>query len=62
LPFAAWVANQIDPDFAYHTENIATLARRLPAPCLESVAFDASAHAFTSVTPARLLEAAFGAG
>lgn len=57
LPFAGWVANHIQPDFAYATENVTTLERRLQAPLLESVAFDASSVAFTSVTAVARLAA-----
>jgi dethiobiotin synthetase len=45
LTLAGWVANHIQPQFAYVKDNIALLERRLPAPLLESVAFDASAFA-----------------
>ena len=48
LTLAGWVANSMQPRFAHAAENIALLERRLPAPLLESVAFDTSA--FTSVT------------
>jgi len=34
LTLAGWVGNAIDPQFARRDENIATLAARLPAPCL----------------------------
>ncbi len=34
LTLAAWIGNAIDPGFARRDENIATLAARLPAPCL----------------------------
>jgi dethiobiotin synthetase len=34
LEFAGWLGNGIDPDFARREENLATLAGRLPAPCL----------------------------
>lgn len=47
LTFAGWIANHVQPHFEHAAENIALLERRLPAPLLESVAFDASA--FTSV-------------
>jgi dethiobiotin synthetase len=45
LPFAGWIANHVQPRFAHAKDNIALLERRLPAPLLESVAFDASAFA-----------------
>ena len=45
LELVGWVANSIQPRFAHAAENIALLERRLPAPLLESVAFDASAFA-----------------
>jgi dethiobiotin synthetase len=34
LALAGWIGNRIDENFARAAENIATLARRLPAPCL----------------------------
>jgi len=34
LAFSGWIGNSIDPEFARRDENIATLAARLPAPCL----------------------------
>jgi dethiobiotin synthetase len=39
LPLVGWVGNQIDPDMACIDENIETLSRRLPAPCLGIVPF-----------------------
>jgi dethiobiotin synthetase len=45
LPLAGWIANHIQPQFAHVEDNIALLERRLPAPLLESVAFDASGFA-----------------
>jgi dethiobiotin synthetase len=39
LPLAGWVANRIDPAMLLADENIATLAARLPAPCLGTVPF-----------------------
>jgi dethiobiotin synthetase len=53
LPFAGWIANHVQPHFEHAGENIELLERRLPAPLLESVAFDASA--FGSVTAMRRL-------
>jgi dethiobiotin synthetase len=38
LPLAGWVANIIDPATSRMEENLATLAERLPAPCLGRVA------------------------
>jgi len=38
LPLAGWVANIIDPATSRLEENLATLAERLPAPCLGRVA------------------------
>ncbi|MFK0087235.1 dethiobiotin synthase [Pseudomonas sp. NPDC090755] len=37
LPLAGWVANIIDPRTSRLEENLATLAERLPAPCLGRV-------------------------
>ncbi|MBD1597197.1 dethiobiotin synthase [Pseudomonas typographi] len=37
LPLAGWVANIIDPHTSRLKENLATLAERLPAPCLGRV-------------------------
>lgn len=34
LAFSGWIGNGIDPDFPRREANIATLAARLPAPCL----------------------------
>jgi dethiobiotin synthetase len=34
LELAGWVANTLDPNMPCLEENIATLAQRLPAPCL----------------------------
>jgi dethiobiotin synthetase len=45
LTLAGWVANHIEPRFAHAKDNVALLEHRLPAPLLESVAFDASAFA-----------------
>lgn len=39
LKLAGWVANQIDPDMAAAAENLATLQRYLPAPCLGVVEY-----------------------
>jgi dethiobiotin synthetase len=40
LRLRGWVANTIDPGMERLTENIATLQRRLPAPCLGVFSFD----------------------
>lgn len=37
LQLAGWVANIVDPDTSRLEENLATLAERLPAPCLGKV-------------------------
>ncbi len=37
LPLAGWVANVVDPQTSRLEENLATLAERLPAPCLGRV-------------------------
>ena len=34
LPWAGWVANQMDPDMLCADENLASLRLRLPGPCL----------------------------
>ncbi len=34
LVFSGWIGNGIDPDFPRREANVATLAARLPAPCL----------------------------
>jgi dethiobiotin synthetase len=54
LRLAGWVANHLQPRFEHAAENIALLERRLPAPLLESVAFDASA--FVTVTAVERLK------
>jgi dethiobiotin synthetase len=53
LQLAGWIANHVQPHFEHAGENIALLERRLHAPLLESVAFNASA--FGSVTAMRRL-------
>jgi dethiobiotin synthetase len=45
IPFAGWIANAIDPDFARAAENLATLTTRLGAPPLASVPFLEPGHA-----------------
>lgn len=37
LTLAGWVANHLDPDMPAQAENVASLAQRLPAPCLGQV-------------------------
>src|SRR5690606_33228444 len=37
LTLAGWVANHLDPDMPVQAENVASLAQRLPAPCLGQV-------------------------
>jgi dethiobiotin synthetase len=37
LELAGWVANVVDPQTSRLEENLATLAERLPAPCLGRV-------------------------
>lgn len=39
LELAGWIANGIDPEMACVEENVATLARRLDAPCIANIAF-----------------------
>ena len=34
LPFAGWIANEVDPEMAVRDENVATLRERLAAPLL----------------------------
>jgi dethiobiotin synthetase len=43
LSMAGWVANRLDPAMAAYDENLATLARRLPAPLLAELPFQADA-------------------
>jgi dethiobiotin synthetase len=58
LRFAGWVANEVQPQFEHAGENIAALERRLPAPRLEAVGFDAPA--FASAAAVRRLREACG--
>jgi dethiobiotin synthetase len=53
MRLAGWIANHVQPQFGHAAENIALLERRLPAPLLESVAFNTSA--FASVTSVKRL-------
>jgi len=53
LQLAGWIANHVQPHFEHAAENVSLLERRLHAPLLESVAFNASA--FGSVTALRRL-------
>lgn len=39
LQLAGWVANQIDPDMSMFEENLASLRKRIDAPCLSVVAW-----------------------
>lgn len=39
LKLAGWVANQIDPDMSMFEENLASLRKRIDAPCLSVVAW-----------------------
>lgn len=39
LPLAGWVANVVDPHVARLEDNLATLAERLPVPCIGQVPF-----------------------
>lgn len=39
LKLAGWVANHIDPEMPYANDNVAALARRLPAPCIARIAY-----------------------
>ena len=43
LPFAGWIANQIDPTMAVFAENVATLQQWLPAPHLGTIPFGGDA-------------------
>ena len=38
-PICGWVANRIDPEFSYWEENLATLTKLLPAPCIGMVEY-----------------------
>jgi dethiobiotin synthetase len=55
LSLSGWIANHVQPQFEHAAENIALLEKRLPAPLLESVAFDATP--FASVPAVRRLSA-----
>ncbi|HUA25116.1 MAG TPA: dethiobiotin synthase [Steroidobacteraceae bacterium] len=44
-PFAGWIANAVDPNFARAAENLATLTARLGALPLASIPFLESGHA-----------------
>lgn len=46
LPLAGWVANIVDPHTSRLEENLATLAERLPAPCIGRVPRLAAATPF----------------
>ncbi|MDD7804563.1 MAG: dethiobiotin synthase [Endozoicomonas sp. (ex Botrylloides leachii)] len=39
IKIAGWVANRIDPDMLYYEENLKTLHRLIPAPCLGNIPF-----------------------
>ncbi len=43
LPFAGWIANQIDPTMAAFAENVATLKQWLSAPLLGTIPFGGDA-------------------
>ena len=45
LPFAGWIANAIDPRMAVPDENVHALQRRLPAPLLGRLPFQAKPDA-----------------
>lgn len=56
LPLAGWVANVIDADMLALDDNIASLAQRIPAPCLGVVPHlaepsPAAAAAYLDITP-----------
>jgi dethiobiotin synthetase len=53
LPLAGWVANQIDPDMPVFDENLATLAHRIPAPCLGHIPF---LHKPSAINTAKYLD------
>lgn len=55
LPLAGWIANQVDQNTLYPTENIQALAERLPAPLLATVEYHIAPNAENI---ARLLPAA----
>jgi dethiobiotin synthetase len=52
LAFAGWVANHVQPQFERARENIATLERRLRAPLLDVVPYDAQAFVLRSAIDA----------
>lgn len=39
IPLAGWIANQIDPNFAFEEEYLATLTAKIPAPMLGYVGY-----------------------
>ncbi|OYY93328.1 MAG: dethiobiotin synthase [Hydrogenophilales bacterium 28-61-23] len=47
LPFAGWVANQLGPDMAAYTENLAALRSRLPGPLLAEFPYTAKPDALS---------------
>lgn len=63
LPLAGWVANRIDPEMRAYEENLAALARRIPAPMLAETpwltpfSLDRMAAAFAPKKLATLLAA-----
>jgi dethiobiotin synthetase len=42
---AGWIGSGIEPDMPFRDENLAWLARRLPAPCWGVLPFDPGASA-----------------
>ncbi len=44
LKLAGWVANQIDPHMSMFEENLASLQKRIAAPCLSVVRWQTQAH------------------
>jgi len=50
LTLAGWIGNAIDPGFARHEANVATLTARLPAPCLGIVPWMAKPDVATAAS------------
>lgn len=55
LPFAGWIANQVDPDMGCLAENLASLHRLIAAPCLAEIGF--SPQAGRAALPGTCLDA-----
>lgn len=49
VPFAGWVANHIDPGFAFLRDNIATLEKQMPVPKLFEVPYHLNSGKYAEV-------------